>query len=131
MNSRLRIIVTGLVGLYPIGGVTWDYFQYLIGLARLGHDVVYHEDTCCWPFLPTKHTFTADESYSVQFIGHLMQRYASPLAKRWHYVHLHETSFGMDRTSFNDIARTADLFLNVSRACTVPELTNIRYPGEK
>ena len=53
-----------------------------------------------------------------------MQRYASPLAKRWHYVHLHETSFGMDRTSFNDIARTADLFLNVSGACVIPDNLN-------
>ena len=37
----LRIIVTGLIGQYPLGGVTWDYFQYVFGLHRLGHDVYY------------------------------------------------------------------------------------------
>jgi len=34
-DSRLRIIVTGMVGLYPVGGVAWDYLQYVVGLARL------------------------------------------------------------------------------------------------
>src|SRR4030095_9864238 len=41
MTSRLRIIVTGLIAQYPLGGVTWDYFQYVLGLAQLGHEVYY------------------------------------------------------------------------------------------
>lgn len=48
MNSkhqRLRIIVGGLVGQFPLGGVAWDYFHYVLGLHELGHDVYYHEDT--------------------------------------------------------------------------------------
>ncbi len=40
-DGRLRIMVTGLAGLYPVGGVAWGYLQYAIGLARLGHDIVY------------------------------------------------------------------------------------------
>ena len=32
VTSRLRIIVTGLVAQYPVGGVAWDYLQYVIGL---------------------------------------------------------------------------------------------------
>ena len=39
MKSSLRIIVTGLIAQYPLGGVAWDYFQYVLGLARLGHNV--------------------------------------------------------------------------------------------
>ncbi len=27
--SRLRIVVTGLVGTFPLGGVFWDYLQYV------------------------------------------------------------------------------------------------------
>ena len=49
MASSLRIIVTGLIGQYPLGGVTWDYLQYVLGLARLGHDVYYLEDSGQWP----------------------------------------------------------------------------------
>ena len=51
-TDRLRIIVMGLVGLYPVGGVAWDYLQYVIGLSRLGHEVYYHEDTWRWPYHP-------------------------------------------------------------------------------
>ena len=29
MSSSLRIIVSGLIAQYPLGGVTWDYFQYV------------------------------------------------------------------------------------------------------
>ena len=45
MTSRLRIIVGGLAGLYPVGGVAWDYLMYVVGWARLGHDVFYHKNT--------------------------------------------------------------------------------------
>jgi len=45
MTSRLRIIVGGLGSLYPVGGVAWDYLMYVLGLARLGHNVFYHKDT--------------------------------------------------------------------------------------
>jgi hypothetical protein len=42
MTSALRIIVTGLIAQHPnLGGVAWDYLQYPLGLARLGHDVYY------------------------------------------------------------------------------------------
>ena len=58
--SRLRIIVTGLVGLYPVGGVAWDYLQYVVGFARMGHDVYYHEDTWSWPYHPLEKTYTED-----------------------------------------------------------------------
>ena len=51
MTSQLRIIVTGLIAQHPLlGGVTWDYLQYVLGLARLGHDVYYLEDFGEWPY---------------------------------------------------------------------------------
>ena len=32
----MRIVVTGLLGQYAFGGVTWDYIQYLLGFRGLG-----------------------------------------------------------------------------------------------
>ena len=52
MSSELRIIVTGLIAQYPLGGVTWDYLQYVLGLSQLCHDVYYLEDTGQCPFNP-------------------------------------------------------------------------------
>jgi hypothetical protein len=63
-SQKLRIIVAGMVAQYPVGGVAWDYLQYAIGLARLGHDVVYHEDTWCWPYDPLQRSMTDEASYS-------------------------------------------------------------------
>ncbi len=53
-SQKLRIIVGGMVGQFPLGGVAWDYFHYLLGLHELGHDVVYHEDTWVWPYDPVQ-----------------------------------------------------------------------------
>lgn len=120
-ESRLRIIVTGLVGLYPVGGVAWDYLQYVVGLARLGHEVFYQEDTWSWPYHPVKKTNTAEGDYSADYIRGFFQTYAPDLSERWHYLHLHETSFGMTREAFDRVAASADLFINVSGACMIPE----------
>ncbi len=117
----MRVIVTGMVGLYPVGGVAWDYLQYAIGLARLGHDVYYHEDTWNWPYHPVQNRATPEGDYSAEFIANFFARYAPDLADRWHYLHLHEVSYGMSRAVFDEVARTADLFLNVSGACPFPD----------
>jgi hypothetical protein len=121
MASTLRVIVTGLVGLYPVGGVAWDYLQYVVGLARLGHDVYYHEDTWSWPYHPVERQVTADGGYSAKFLRDFFRRYAPDLEAHWHYLHLHETSFGLERAAFDEVARTADVYINVSGACMFPE----------
>lgn len=121
IGSRLRIIVTGLVGLYPVGGVAWDYLQYVTGFFNMGHDVYYHEDTWSWPYHPVEKTYTQDPGYSVEYLRDFFKTFAPGLLDRWHYMHLHETSYGMSTDKFREIAATADLFLNVSGACMVPE----------
>ncbi len=106
---------------YPVGGVAWDYLQYPIGFARLGHDVVYHEDTWCWPYHPPQRTMTDDPAYSAAYLQDFFARYAPELSERWHYLHLHETSCGMSRAAFDAFARSADLFLNVSGGSFFPD----------
>src|SRR5262245_33636102 len=124
--SSLRIVVTGLVGAYPVGGVAWDYLQYPIGLARLGHDVVYHEDTWTWPYDPVKATAVDTASYSVDFLSTFFDTYAPELSGRWHYRHLNTESFGMSERGFQEFARSADLWLNVSAANPLPPALNPR-----
>ncbi len=124
--SRLRIIVAGMVGQYPVGGVAWDYLQYVIGFARLGHDVFYHEDTWCWPYHPGVNRVTDDAGYSAEFLKNFFLRYAPELAERWHYLHLHDISYGMSRRAFDAVARTADLFINVSGVNFLPDALSPR-----
>jgi len=123
-NQKLRIIVGGMVGQFPLGGVAWDYFHYCLALAELGHDVYYHEDTWVWPHDPIKGYPTDDPQYTVNFIKHFFDTYAPHLSDRWHYLLLHEKSFGMTPEAFDEVARTADIFLNVSGACFFPDNLN-------
>src|SRR2546428_4860241 len=75
MAASLRIIVTGLIAQYPLGGVTWDYFQYVLGLARLGHDVYYLEDTGQWPYNPHEGGVSKGCEFNVEYLAGLMARY--------------------------------------------------------
>lgn len=124
--EKLRIIVCGMVGLHPLGGVAWDYFHYLLGLAELGHDVCYHEDTWCWPNHPVLGYPVEGSDYSVEFIRNFFQVHAPHLQDRWHYFHLHEQHCGMSAEAFDDVARSADVLLNVSGASMIPDSLNPR-----
>jgi hypothetical protein len=125
-QQKLRIIVGGLVGQFPMGGVAWDYFHYVLALAELGHDVYYHEDTWVWPHDPIKGFAVDDPAYTVAFISDFFNRYAPHLKTKWHYVLLHEKHFGMSGDAFDQVAGSADIFLNVSGACFFPESLSSR-----
>ena len=119
--EKLRIIVSGMVARYPLGGVAWDYLQYVIGFANLGHDVYYHEDTWSWPYDPVRETQSSIGVYSAEMLGSFFCRYAPGLVGRWHYDHLHKRSYGMTRDVFARVAATADVFVNVSGASAIPD----------
>jgi len=123
-SSKLRILVGGLVGQYPLGGVAWDYFHYLLGLAELGHDVYYHEDTWVWPHDPSKGWSTDDASYTEKFFKDFFAQFAPHLADRWCYVLLHDKCFGMTRQNLDEVAKSCDVYLNVSGACFIPDNLN-------
>ncbi len=120
-TQKLRIIVGGLVGQFPLGGVAWDYFHYVLGLHALGHEVYYHEDTWVWPFDPVQRSPTDDPQYTVKFLRDFFNDFGPELANKWHYVLLHEKHFGMTAAEFDRVAETADIFLNVSGACFFPD----------
>jgi hypothetical protein len=123
-HKKLRIIVCGMVGQFPLGGVAWDYFHYVLGLHQLGHDVYYHEDTFLWPNNPALGYPSEDPSYSVNFIKSFFAAYAPELANKWHYRVLRKDSYGMTFEQFEEVVRTCDIFLNVSGASFLPDALN-------
>jgi hypothetical protein len=46
---RLRIVVLGYIIRAPLGGLAWHHLQYVVGLARLGHDVLFIEESDDYP----------------------------------------------------------------------------------
>lgn len=43
-----RVVVSGLMVRHPVGGNLYAFFHYVLGLARLGHEVAYVEESA-WP----------------------------------------------------------------------------------
>lgn len=120
MNSRLRIVVSGLIAQYPLGGVAWDYGQYVLGLRRMGHDVFYLEDTGQWPYDPQAGETAQDPSFSLEYLSAVMESFG--MEDRWAYRFPHESRwFGLPDARRQEVLITADLLINVSGALRAPE----------
>jgi hypothetical protein len=110
----MRIIVTGMVVTYPVGGVAWDYLQYAMGLEQLGHEVYYLEDTGWQVYDPRRQEYGEDYSYGMEFLRRTLQTLSPRLAERWHVRDMNGQSAGIQSDDFANLVRDADLFLNVS-----------------
>ena len=51
----------------------------MAGLAALGHDVYYHEDTWCWPYHPLQKSYVDDPEYSVAYLARFFADFAPTL----------------------------------------------------
>jgi len=113
----MRIIVTGLIGQYAFGGVTWDYIQYALGFRALGHDVWYLEDTSTWAYDPVKMEPSADCSHNTAYLGRVMEKFG--MGDRWIYRNgADETYHGVaNAAEAEKIIASADVLANVSGAC--------------
>jgi hypothetical protein len=125
-DSRLRIVVTGLIAQHPrLGGVAWDYLQYPLGLARLGHDVYYLEDSGEWPYTesggPAREDWIArDPSPNVRHLGRVLERFG--LGERWMYrFPISPRWYGLSHRRRREVLASADLLLNVSGTLRRPE----------
>lgn len=126
MKERLRIIVTGLIAQHPtLGGVTWDYLQYVLGLTELGHEVFYFEDSGEWPYNldggPNGDDWVArDPMDTVRPLARLFERFG--LSEHWAYRFPVEPKwFGLSDSKRQEVLRTADLLINISGTIEHPE----------
>lgn len=125
-QSSLRIIVTGLITQHPLlGGITWHYLQYMLGLARLGHDVYYFEDSGEFPYnldggASGTDWIARDCTYNVGYLAKIMARFG--FEDRWAYhFPLKSEWFGLSDTQREAIIQSADLLINVSGSLEHPK----------
>jgi hypothetical protein len=119
--SALRIAVTGLAAAFPLGGVFWDYIQYLLGLHRLGHDVLYIEDTGKWCYDPISMTYTASGANNAAYLAAQIAKLDPGLRERWFYRDSAGQSYGAGWARVVDFCRSADLFVMISGSCFMRE----------
>ena len=113
LMKKLKIIVGGYIGLYPTGGVTWDYIQYVIGFQLLGHDVYYIEDTNQYSRFQTLGKAWDDASDSIDYLRKTMAYFG--FQHKWAYRDIASgVCYGLSLSQLNEICRTADIFINIS-----------------
>src|SRR5439155_19891452 len=115
----MRVVVTGLVAAYPVGGVAWDYLQYVQGFRALGCEVVYLEDTGQWLYDPRAQTFTDEVATNVRWLADALARVGGGVA--WALRAPDGTYHGLDARGVERACAGADLFLNVAGSCWLRE----------
>jgi hypothetical protein len=114
-SERLRIVVLGYLVRGPLGGLAWHHLQYVMGLAALGHDVYFLEDSDDYPgcYDPTRDALGTDPTYGLRFADRTFTRLG--LADRWAYYDAHTAHwFGPAGEGMIARCERTDLVLNVS-----------------
>ena len=115
MAKQLKIVIGGYAISFPLGGQIWMIMHYMEGLKRLGHDVIFVEDTADWalPFDPNKGFASADSTHGRAVLDAAFKSIG--LSGRWAYNTIFENKlYGMERDTLDRFCESADLFLNVS-----------------
>lgn len=113
--DRLRIIVLGYVVRGPLGGLAWHHLQYLVGLAHLGHDVYFVEDSDDYAscYNPVTNVTSTDPTYGLRFAAQTFDDVG--LGDLWCYYDKHREQWhGPVSTRVRSIVATADMLFNLS-----------------
>lgn len=115
-SSSLRIVVVGAIVRWPVGGLAWHHFQYVLGLVRLGHDVAFIEDSGDDPwecYDPSRGLSGSDPTYGLTFAEKLFTN--TGLRDRWAFHDSHRRQwFGPLGDRALRICENADVLLNLS-----------------
>jgi hypothetical protein len=125
--TSLRIVVFGYMIRMPLGGLVWHYLQYVLGLAQLGHDVYYLEDSCFfaedqkhWFHNPETGTMGSDPAPGMRFVANQFK--GTPLEGKWALYQPQYAGWnGPASEEIPKLCRSADLLLNVSAANPIRE----------
>lgn len=108
----MRILFAGIMGRYPYGGVCWCSLMYILGLQKLGHEVLYLEDTGECNFDPYLNTLAESPEYALKTIDSTLRPFA--LENSWCYIDFRGGYHGRSREELREYCLTADLFINLS-----------------
>ncbi len=99
----------------PLGGLAWHHLQYVLGLKKLGHEVVFLEDSDDYAacYNPLTGEFETDANYGLRFIDNVFKKLN--LNKLWAYHDAHKNQwFGKTKTEMSDFFASTDVLLNIS-----------------
>jgi hypothetical protein len=110
-----KVVLWGMLGSYPFGGITWQSLHHIAGLRRLGYDVWYVEDTDSGVLDPVMLWRTWEYSANLQYLSAWMERLG--LGDRWIFrpPGQSEVCLGArDWAGLEALYRETDLAINLS-----------------
>jgi hypothetical protein len=111
----MRIIVGAVISLPPVSaGCAWNRLQYILGLQRLGHDVVFVEEVMpqwCVDVAGNKCAYPGSQNR--RGFVEIMRRFDLLDCSCQLYDHGKETA-GLSRDALRDFASKADLLIDIS-----------------
>lgn len=112
--TPLRVVVLGYLIRGPMGGLAWHHLQYVAGLHRLGHDVLFIEDSDDYPAcFHLDGEVDTDPAEGLTFVRQTFDRLG--LGERWAYHDAHAACWrGAAAEGAERFCRSADVVLNVS-----------------
>jgi hypothetical protein len=122
----MRIVLCGYMIRHPVAGNMMAYFQYVLGLHRLGHTVCYLEESG-WPnscYNPLSGDYGESPDSGIEKVGDLLKRYGLNIPVIYADRDSGRISSNMEETKWMDLKRIlsgADLLINLGGVCCLPE----------
>jgi hypothetical protein len=121
MSGRPIAAVAGYVIRYPVGGMTWVYLNYLLGLRDLGFEPVFVEaagpQPCCYDVSAGR--MTEDSSYGVAYWEAALEALGLEDLRWWYRDDAGDR--GMSRDEAVAVLEDADVLVNVGASGWTPE----------
>jgi hypothetical protein len=118
-----RIVVCGYMIRHPLAGNLLAYFHYVLGFARLGHQVAYVEESG-WPYScydPTSRSWQDHPETGLQTVASLMKEHGLRDVPAFYVNPTTGRVDGGDWSELKRVLGAADLLLNVGGVCWLPE----------
>ena len=117
-----HIVVCGYMIRYPIAGNLLAYFHYLLGLSKLGYQVVYLEESGWYQscYDPSKQIYSDNPEAGLKAVQTLIDRF-DVKAKVCFINRDTGTTYGLDWDTIKQALTTAEVLLNIGGVCWLPE----------
>lgn len=117
-----RIIICGYMIRHPVAGNLLAFFHYLLGFSKLGHQVVYLEESG-WPqscYDPQSRNYSDNPIPGIQMVKNLLSRFSVNAEVGFINRETGKT-YGLAWDDIKQVLTRADLLLNIGGVSWLPE----------
>jgi hypothetical protein len=109
------VVVAGLMGQFPMGGMAWQVLHHVLGFRRLGCECYYIENSGAPPYSPRRGSVGEDARENVAFLARTFPRFG--LADAWAYYDcLEDRWHGGAGARAGELLEHADVLVNLCGA---------------